>query len=156
MNRASLPEIPDLQNSFTYYLRKIAPTQCFLPTSNDLHPDHQYTHQELLISLFHACGGIWPELGAPLERVPFVHEMGVYCDFPEPPQLRITVPESILEKKLAAIGMFKSQKQISALIDNVRESGPQEYFRELRFQLYRPAVYHHQFEKKPHHQMIRI
>jgi LmbE family N-acetylglucosaminyl deacetylase len=144
-----------LQNAFTYYLRKVGPSQCFLPTSNDLHPDHKVVHQELLISLFHASGGIWPELGTPLPRVPYVHEMGVYCDFPEPPQLRIMTPESILEKKLQAIAAFKSQKQISALIDNVRESGPQEYFREVRFQLYRPAVYHHRFDKKPHHQMLR-
>ncbi len=27
-----------LQNAFTYWLRKIKPTQCFLPTHNDLHP----------------------------------------------------------------------------------------------------------------------
>ena len=152
---ASVAGYTGLQNAFTYYLRKIAPTQCFLPTSNDLHPDHKYTHQELLISLFHACGSIWPELGTPLPQVPFVHEMGVYCDFPEPPQLRVKTSESILEKKLEAIAAFKSQKQIAALIDNVRESGPQEYFRALRFQLYRPTVYHDRFERKPHHQMLR-
>jgi LmbE family N-acetylglucosaminyl deacetylase len=137
-----------LQNTFTYYLRKIRPTQCFLPTSNDLHPDHQITHAELLISLFHASGNIWPELGEPLEKVPFVHEMGVYCDFPEPPKLRMRAPESYLEKKLEGIACFKSQKQIGSLIDIVRKSGPEEYLRALRFGLYQPVRYRDLFEKK--------
>ena len=34
-----------LQNSFTHWIRKIAPTQCFLPTSSDLHPDHKIVHE---------------------------------------------------------------------------------------------------------------
>ena len=40
-----------LQNSFTHYLRKIRPTQCFLPTYTDLHPDHKIVHDEFMISL---------------------------------------------------------------------------------------------------------
>lgn len=144
-----------LQNSFTYWLRKIAPTQCFLPTSSDLHPDHKIVHEEFLISLFHSAGSIWPELGDHLERVPYVHEMGVYCDFPTPPNLRIQTPGSFLEKKLKAIKSFKSQKQIDSLIDIVQDSGPYEYYRELHYRLYQPAMYYDMFEKKHHMPFIR-
>lgn len=144
-----------LQNSFTHWIRKIAPTQCFLPTSSDLHPDHKIVHEEFLISLFHASGNIWPELGESIEKVPFVHEMGVYCDFPEPPKVRIQTPEAYLEKKLNAIAAFKSQKQIASLIDIVRKSGPYEYLRELNFKLYQPAAYYDMFEKKHHIPFIR-
>jgi len=140
-----------LQNSFTYWLRKISPTQCFLPTSGDLHPDHKIVHEEFLISLFHAAGNIWPELGDKTEKVPYVHEIAVYCDFPQPPKVRIQTPVSLLEKKLEAIAAFKSQKQINSLIDIVRKSGPYEYLRELNFKLYQPALYYDMFEKK--HQM---
>jgi len=136
-----------LQNAFTYYLRRIRPTQCFLPTSNDLHPDHRITHEEFIISLFHAGGDIWPELGEPLDGTPHVHELGVYCDFPTPPQLRVRTPESCLQKKLDAIAEFKSQKQISALIDIVRESGPEEYSRPLNFRLYEPTSYRELFKE---------
>jgi len=144
-----------LQNSFTKYIRQIAPTQCFLPTSSDLHPDHKVVHQEFLISLFHAAGNIWPELGSPIENVPYVHEMAVYCDFPEPPNLRMKTPESLLEKKLEAIAAFKSQQQIGSLIDIVRKSGPYEYLRALNFKLYQPAAYYDMFEKKHHIPFIR-
>lgn len=144
-----------LQNSFTHWIRKIAPTQCFLPTSSDLHPDHKIVHEELLISLFHASGNIWPELGESIKKVPFVHEMGVYCDFPEPPKVRIQTPEAYLEKKLNAIAAFKSQKQIASLIDIVRKSGPYEYLRELNFKLYQPTAYYDMFEKKHHIPFIR-
>lgn len=144
-----------LQNSFTYWLRKIAPTQCFLPTSTDLHPDHKIVHEELLISLFHAAGTIWPELGGPISKVPYVHEMGVYCDFPEAPNLRMQTPVELLEKKLESIGAFKSQLQIASLIEIVRKSGPYEYLRELTFKLYQPSSYLDMFEKKEKMPFIR-
>jgi len=139
-----------LQNAFTYYLRKICPTQCFLPTSNDLHPDHEIVHSEFLISMFHSAGSIWPELGEPVEKVPYVHEMGIYCDFPVPPRLRIKTPESCLENKLGAISAFKSQKQIASVVDIVSKSGPYEYISSLDFRLYRPGKYYDLFEQKHH------
>lgn len=144
-----------LQNSFTKYIRQIAPTQCFLPTSSDLHPDHKIVHEELLISLFHSAGNIWPELGAPIEKVPYVHEMAVYCDFPEPPNLRMKTPESYLEKKLEAISAFRSQQQIGSLIEIVRKSGPYEYLSALNFKLYQPSAYYDMFEKKHHIPFVR-
>ena len=144
-----------LQNSLTYHLRKIKPTQCFLPTWNDLHPDHRIIYEELLISLFHSAGNIWPELGKPLSNVPYVHTYAVYCDFLEPPTLRMQTPKSYLEKKLKAISAFRSQKQISSLIENVRHCGPEEYIRAIEFKLYRPAKYRNQFEEKKAIGMVR-
>jgi LmbE family N-acetylglucosaminyl deacetylase len=144
-----------LQNAFTYHLRKIRPTQCFLPTWNDLHPDHRIIYEELLISLFHAAGNIWPEIGTPLSSVPYVHTYAVYCDFLEPPTLRMRTPKSYLEKKLKAISAFRSQKQISSLIENVRHCGPEEYIRAIEFKLYRPSKYRALFEEKEAIRMVR-
>src|SRR5687768_7670754 len=78
-----------LSNAFTYHLRRTRATRVFVPTSADLHPDHQITHNELMICLFHAAGTIWPELGEPLADVPKVYELAIYCDFPEAPQYEI-------------------------------------------------------------------
>ncbi len=136
-----------LQNSFTYYLRKISPTQCFLPTCNDLHPDHRIVYDEFLISVFHAGGDIWPELGEPLRKIPYIHEAAVYCDFSSPPTLRITTPKSYLDNKLNAISFFRSQKQISSLVENVRSCGAQEYIKSIIFGLYRPEKYYNIFEE---------
>lgn len=152
---AVLEGFSGLQNSFTHWIRNIAPSQCFLPTSSDLHPDHRIVHEEFLISLFHAAGNIWPELGNKIERVPYVHEMGVYCDFPQPPRLRIRSTDVQLENKLKAVGAFRSQEQIGSLVDIIRKSGPYEYLRELEFKLYQPAAYYEMFEKKHHLPFLR-
>ncbi len=144
--RSAIEGFTGLQNAFTYHLRRIRPTQVFVPTMNDLHPDHKVTNEQLQISLFHANGDIWPELGEPLEAVPAIHELAIYCDFPEPPTLRITCDEATFERKLEAIAAFKSQKQITKLIENVRSSGPQEYIRTINFRFYQPETYQHLFQ----------
>jgi LmbE family N-acetylglucosaminyl deacetylase len=154
-DRCAIENFAGLQNAFTYHLRQIRPTQCFLPTSNDLHPDHRIVYDEFLISLFHAGGQIWPELGDPLAWVPYVHEFGVYCDFPLSPQLQLRAAESHLDKKLEAIAAFRSQKQIGSLIDIVRKSGPEEYMRAVEFRLYQPNRYRNMFEKKDEITFIR-
>jgi LmbE family N-acetylglucosaminyl deacetylase len=143
-----------LQNSFTCWLRQIRPTQCFLATRNDLHPDHQIVYDEFLISVFHAAGRIWPELGRPLEKPPYLNTYAVYCDFAAPPTLRVRTPQSYLETKLKAIGAFRSQKQITAVTENIRRAGPEEYFRALDFSLYHPAHYRTMFEEKPSIEMM--
>jgi LmbE family N-acetylglucosaminyl deacetylase len=137
-----------MQNSFTHYIRKVKPTQCFLPTSNDLHPDHKFVHEELLISIYHAGGSIWPELGAPIEKLPSVHEIACYCNFPSPPHLQIRTSPQLLQKKLDAIGAFRSQRQIEAEIDIIRKAGPVEYIRDFGFHLYSPELYREMFEAK--------
>ena len=96
-----------LQNALTHALRELRPSHVFVPTRMDLHPDHQITHNELMISLFHASGKIWPELGDPLD-VPQVHEMAVYCDFPSDPHLEVLGGEGPFERKLASIAAYES------------------------------------------------
>jgi LmbE family N-acetylglucosaminyl deacetylase len=130
-----------LQNAFTYHLRRTHATRVFVPTSADLHPDHQVTHNELMICLFHAAGTIWPELGEPLVDVPKVYELAVYCDFPAPPQLQIQAGPDAFEKKLASIAAYRSQTQIARLVETIREAGPTEYVRELNFRFYSPNNY---------------
>jgi LmbE family N-acetylglucosaminyl deacetylase len=136
-----------LQNAFTCYLRKICPTRVFVPTSADLHPDHKYVHEELLISIFHASESIWPELGDPYPGVDKVYEMGVYCDFPEMPDMQLKADKASLELKMEAIRQFKSQKQISSLVEIIEQNGPFEFFRRVNYKLYEPARYIEYFKK---------
>ena len=125
-----------LQNSFTALLRQLRPTRVFVPTGADYHPDHQIVHRELLISLFHATGAVWPELGTPLGAPPPLYEMAIYCDFPSPPTLRLECGAETFDAKLRAIAAFASQEQIAAIVEGVRAAGPFEYFREVPFRLY--------------------
>ena len=136
-----------MQNALTHALRQIRPTRVFLPTGADLHPDHRIVYEEALVSLFHAQGNIWPELGDPIVEIPKVYEFAVYCDFPEAPQIRLETPPAMLETKLRAIRAFASQEQIGTLIDAQRTAGPIEYFREVGFRIYSPKAYHLLFAK---------
>jgi LmbE family N-acetylglucosaminyl deacetylase len=130
-----------LQNVITYYLRSIRPDRVLIPSPTDLHPDHQITHNELMISLFHARGAIWPELGQPLENVPRVCEMAVYCNFSQPPNLQLRSDQQAFEKKLQSIAAFRSQAQIAQLVESVRAGGPYEYLREVEFLFYSSSIY---------------
>jgi len=135
-----------LQNAFPYVLRQIRPTRVFLPTPTDLHPDHKIVYEEMLISLFHAQGSIWPELGPPIQKVPIVYEYATYCDFPEPPQIQLVVPSEFHERKINAIRCFASQEQIEVLVETQRRIGPIEYIRQVVFNLYSPEKYSQIFE----------
>ena len=135
-----------LQNSLTALLRRLRPTRVFVPTGEDYHPDHKTVYRELLISIFHASGAVWPELGEPLAAVPVIYEMAVYCDFPEDPTLQLAGAEGMLEAKLEAIGVYESQEQIGALVRSVRDAGPYEYFLEHPFVLYDSRRYAGLFE----------
>jgi LmbE family N-acetylglucosaminyl deacetylase len=134
-------ETVGMQIAFTRLLREVRPTRVFVPTSSDLHPDHRIVHEQLMISLFHAQGNIWPQLGPPIAEVPRVYEMAIYCDFPEPPQIRLETPPEMLETKIQAIMAYASQEQIGALVEIQRATGPVEYIRELQFRFYSPKQY---------------
>lgn len=135
-----------LQNAFTYCLRKIRPSRVFVATGADINIDHQAVYHELLISIFHASGGIWPELGKTLPWVPKVYEMAIYCDFPELPDIKIAGNPDHLEKKIEAIKAFRSQEQIDLLVQNVRSGGAVEYFRDINFRFYSPRTYENLFQ----------
>ncbi len=130
-----------LQNAMTSMIRTTRPTRIFVPGLTDFHPDHKLVYQELLISIFHASGEIWPELGKPLEEIPDVYELAVYYRFLEPPNLKITAPAESFQKKLDAIRCYRSQRQIERTISSIEESGPVEYYRDIEFGFYSPMEY---------------
>jgi LmbE family N-acetylglucosaminyl deacetylase len=133
-----------LQNTLTHYLRRVCPTRVFVPGASDYHPDHQIVHNELLISIFHASGEIWPELGEPC-GLPSVYEMAIYCDFANDPNLELKADQGRFQLKLDAIGVFQSQQQVAKLVQEVREGGPYEYFHEMKFEFYSPLSYRARF-----------
>lgn len=135
-----------LQNSYVAQLRDFRPTRVFVPSGNDYHPDHKMVYQELLISLFHSSGDIWPQLGEPLAKTPICYEMAIYKDFLDPPNHRLKVSDSIFQKKLDSIYAYASQKQIEVLIENTRKTGAQEFYRDVRFELYLPEKYNALFD----------
>ncbi len=130
-----------LQGAFVKKLREIKPTRLIMPSPMDYHPDHQIVYNEMMICIFHAGGGVWPELG-PSCAVPEVYEMAIYCDFPSPPTLQLKCDEKTFQAKLDCIAAFKSQKQIGALVEKVRGAGPCEYLREVGFSFYDANNYH--------------
>ena len=147
---APLPDIragySGLQNSFTAELRSTVPRRVFLLSGEDYHPDHKIVHQEFLVSLFHAQGAIWPELGPPVSQLPAVYELAAYHDFTTLPDFEVRSTAEGFDRKLAAIGAYRSQRQIETLVHAIRESGPVEYFRTFPFSFYSPSVYRPLFE----------
>jgi LmbE family N-acetylglucosaminyl deacetylase len=134
-----------LQNTLTWLLRKVRPTRVFLPNRLDLHPDHKAVYHETVISVFHAQGGIWPELGQSIE-IPLLYEYATYSDFITEPTLRVCVPDAIAERRLEAIALYKSQLQIDLLVEELRKAGGNEYLLETTFKIFKPSKYEHLFQ----------
>jgi len=134
------------QNSYTWLLRKIRPSRVFLPSQTDIHPAHKAVHSEFIISVFHAHGKIWPELGEPIAAFPRLYEYATYNDYIEPPNHQVKTSPDLLDRKLAGIAAYESQEQIEALVVNIRSLGPREYIREMEFKLFNPQQYDALFE----------
>ncbi len=135
-----------LQNSITAEIRQFNPSRILLMSPADYHPDHKVVHQETMISVFHAQGDIWPELGPPISGIPWVHEFAAYAPFQSPPDLQISGSPGLFARKLAAIEAFHSQTQISRLVERVRDCGALEYARSFLFETYDPREYSPLFE----------
>lgn len=129
-----------LENSLTHLIRAVRPQRVFTPASTDLHPDHQAVYKDLLISLFHASGDIWPELGEPCP-LPEVYEYPIYVRMAAAPDLMIEGDTALFQRKLNSVNCYVSQKQIGAMVGSLREAGPMEFLRNIRFALYHPSVY---------------
>ena len=134
------------QNSYTWLLRQIRPSRVFLPSQTDIHPAHKAVHEEFIISVFHAQGKIWPELGEPIAKFPRLYEYATYSDYIEPPTHQVKTSLDLLERKLEGIAAYESQEQIESLIVNLRSLGPREYIREMEFKLFNPQQYDALFE----------
>jgi LmbE family N-acetylglucosaminyl deacetylase len=135
-----------LQNAYTHELRRRRPTRLFLASGNDLHPDHKSVYTEARVSVFHAGGAIWPELGSPLDHLPTVYELAIYGAFPDDPEYLIQGSMEHFERKLDAISAYRSQKQIGRLVERLRKAGPIEYLKLSDLNLYSPKMYRHLFE----------
>jgi LmbE family N-acetylglucosaminyl deacetylase len=134
-----------LQNTLTWLLRKVRPTRVFIPNRLDLHPDHKAVHYETVISIFHAQGKIWPELGEVIDTLPFLYEYATYADFIKQPNIRICVPAELTEQRLEALGLYKSQLQIELLVKELRKVGGKEYLLEMEFEIFKPEKYENLF-----------
>ena len=134
-----------LQNTITWLLRKVCPTRVFIPNRLDLHPDHRAVNEEVIISIFHAQGQIWPELGPPMTFIPKLYEYPTYCDFVAPPTMRVRVSDDLVEKRLAGIALFKSQLQIGLVVNELRAVGGSEYLFELAFEIFSAKKYEASF-----------
>jgi len=130
-----------LQNTMTWLLRKVHPTRVFMPNRLDLHPDHSIVNQELIMSVFHAQGQIWPELGPPLAFLPKLYEYATYNDFISAPTLRVRVSDDLVEKRLAGLALYKSQLQIELVVNEIRKAGGKEYLLEMAFQIFQATKY---------------
>ncbi|MDR0336082.1 MAG: PIG-L family deacetylase [Planctomycetaceae bacterium] len=130
-----------LQNTLTWLLREVRPTRIFIPNRLDLHPDHKVVHYETVISIFHAQGGIWPELGVAIDTLPFLYEYATYSDFIKPPNIRVRVPDTLTEQRLQALALYKSQLQIELLVKELRKAGGNEYLLEMAFEIFKPEKY---------------
>jgi LmbE family N-acetylglucosaminyl deacetylase len=130
-----------LQNTLTWLLRKIKPTRIFIPNRLDLHPDHKVVHHETVISVFHAQGEIWPELGAVIDSIPFLYEYATYSDFIKLPDIRVCVSDTLAEQRLQALALYKSQLQIGLVVEQLRKVGGKEYLLEMVFEIFKPEKY---------------
>jgi LmbE family N-acetylglucosaminyl deacetylase len=112
-------------------------TRIFCPAASDYHNDHVVVAEQIMISIFHAQGLIWPECGACIGRRPFCYHFTIYCDFAadQPPNLLYQGGGEDFEAKMRSIMSFKSQGQIAALVEQLRKEGSFELYREVEFRL---------------------
>lgn len=130
-----------LQNTLTWLFRQVRPTRVFMANRLDLHPDHQAVNNETIISIFHAQGAIWPELGPPITTLPTLYEYATYSDFARSPNVRIRVSDDLVEKRLQGITLFESQLQIELLVQQLRQTGGVEYLLEMEFEIFQASKY---------------
>ena len=135
-----------LQNTMTWLLRKVRPSRVFMPNRLDIHPDHRAVNADLLISVFHAQGQIWPELGPPITVIPKLYEYPTYNDFVAPPTMCVRVSDDLVEKRLASLALFKSQLQIEMIVNELRKSGGKEYLFEVTFEVFSTKKYESLFK----------
>lgn len=128
-----------LENAFTAMLRRARPEVILCPSLSDIHPDHKAVNVELLISIFHAISGIWPELGSPIKR-PTLFEWPTYMKPSGNPVIGIFGGKELFETKLDSIAQWASQKEIIAqLIEAQRSAGPVEFLWKPELDVYSPS-----------------
>lgn len=121
-----------LQVTLTKLLRSVDPAVVFVPTPNDLHPDHKVVGEQLLISLFHASGEIWEQVGVVKKDLPSLFYGAVYCELDKVTHA-VFGSQNYFAAKIRAIEKFQSQRQIDSLVNGIREQPPIEAFEKVSF-----------------------
>ena len=126
-----------LRRGITHKGKTFPITRIFFPAASDYHNDHIVSAEQIMISVFHAQGTIWPECGTAITHRPYCYQFSVYCDFSatEPANLLYRGSEDHWNAKMRSIMAYESQGQIAALVDALRKEGPYELFREVEFRL---------------------
>ena len=68
--------------------------------------------------------------------------------------VRLQTGRQVFEKKLAAIGAFKSQKQFKLLVDSLRKGGSVEYYRAVGLNMFNPHKYQQIFDEAAHFKTV--
>ncbi|MBK8206477.1 MAG: PIG-L family deacetylase [Planctomycetes bacterium] len=117
-----------LDCALTALMREQQPTRIVTTDATDWHPDHRATFEAARMSLFHACGNIWSELGKPLDVQPSLYAFAVYAPLAAAPDFLIEATETPTARKLQALREFSSQ---AAIIERLAHSARQEYLRQV-------------------------
>lgn len=141
-----------IENGLCWAIRKARPDAIFSASLADIHPDHKAVNMELLISIFHAISGIWPEMGSiydasglPLLRPKFF-EWPTYMRPNGDPAVAILEADELMQSKCVAIGMWASQTEIIAeIVAALTKAGPHEFLWEPSLGIYSPASELHLF-----------
>jgi LmbE family N-acetylglucosaminyl deacetylase len=133
-----------LDCALTRVIREFKPTRIVTTDSADWHPDHRATFDSARMSVFHACGDIWAELGEPLKAMPALYTFAVYAPFVTGPDFLIEARGAAKARKLRALGEFTSQ---AGIIERVSKSAGQEYLCGVPTSLHDAAAYRSLFPK---------
>ncbi|MEE9311360.1 MAG: PIG-L family deacetylase [Planctomycetota bacterium] len=111
-------ELCGLEPALCKLFRRIRPSRVFTTDEADWHPDHRVTFEEVRISLFHAVGEIWSELGKPLAKLPALYSFPVYAPMASQPEFFVeaSIDEAIL--KQSALLKFDTQSEVIGRLDD--------------------------------------
>jgi hypothetical protein len=70
-----------------------------------------------------------------------LYEYATYSDFVQFPTHRIRVSDDWAQKRLQALALYKSQKQIGLIVDALQKAGGIEFLLEVAFEVFSPQKY---------------
>ncbi|MHC4841900.1 MAG: PIG-L deacetylase family protein [Planctomycetota bacterium] len=120
-------ELMGLEPALCKVFRQLKPTHVLTTDEADWHPDHRVTFDEVRISLFHANGDIWSELGPTLVHLPALYSFPVYSPV-KSIELRLKADAHAVTARETALQRFKSQETVVSRLD---DSSRCQYLREV-------------------------
>ncbi|MCF6227614.1 MAG: PIG-L family deacetylase [Planctomycetes bacterium] len=107
-----------LEPALCKLFRRVRPTRVFTTDEADWHPDHRVTFQEVRISLFHALGEIWSELGKPLDELPALYSFPVYAPMASEPEFFVEANIGGVVLKQSALQKFDTQSEVIGRLED--------------------------------------